>query len=464
LPTTTILFKTTNQGVVFGDGIVSRTELSGFSISRHGDDSGDAGATAGPIAGVVVNGGKNVALSRIFVTDAPNGATTYGVSISGGGQALIVASSIGGGAGRTAAVGVLVDGGSVELRNNCDSVVGGYCKSGCSDARTSSLGIQGRYSNAQPGTGVESSAVFVTNAASPAILIANTLCGGPSDLLDSAASGASVAALRCGSGGCGTVTANAISGGNGRVSVGVALAGQGAVLDSNQIESGCGDSTSTCVLLETSSARLVNNLMLGSTCSGSGSGGSTQPVFRGLDLVLGASTSASVAEADVSSNDIEPLLQARQAQGGPASDCSSIGVLVERTGAVDVTGGALRNNIISAGACPNRTGVSESVGAALRLFEYNDLYSPAGGSAGTLVVLYHSEADGDLTSTVISATSTNISADPGYVSSSTGDLHLTLGSACVDRGTAASTPAYDADGTLRPQGSGFDIGAYELKP
>jgi hypothetical protein len=50
-----------------------------------------------------------------------------------------------------------------------------------------------------------------------------------------------------------------------------------------------------------------------------------------------------------------------------------------------------------------------------------------------------------------------------FAGATVGNLHLTAGSPAVDRGkaTAATT---DADGNPRPQGSGFDIGAYELVP
>jgi len=55
----------------------------------------------------------------------------------------------------------------------------------------------------------------------------------------------------------------------------------------------------------------------------------------------------------------------------------------------------------------------------------------------------------------------NLASDPAYVMYPA-DLRLSSGSPCVDHGTPAGAPATDFSGTLRPQGAGFDIGAYEL--
>ena len=54
----------------------------------------------------------------------------------------------------------------------------------------------------------------------------------------------------------------------------------------------------------------------------------------------------------------------------------------------------------------------------------------------------------------------NIDADPLFVGN--GDYHLTELSPCIDRGTYKNAPDYDIEGNIRPQGIGYDMGAYEL--
>jgi hypothetical protein len=57
-----------------------------------------------------------------------------------------------------------------------------------------------------------------------------------------------------------------------------------------------------------------------------------------------------------------------------------------------------------------------------------------------------------------------VTADPQFVNntgSPSGDYHLLPSSPAIDRGTPSGAPATDKDGVPRPQGAGFDIGAYE---
>jgi hypothetical protein len=55
----------------------------------------------------------------------------------------------------------------------------------------------------------------------------------------------------------------------------------------------------------------------------------------------------------------------------------------------------------------------------------------------------------------------NIDSVPGFTSPDSEDLHLAPGSACIDHGSPDSAAGDDFDGVLRPQGAGFDIGAFE---
>ncbi|MFA6435488.1 MAG: choice-of-anchor Q domain-containing protein, partial [Elusimicrobiales bacterium] len=51
-----------------------------------------------------------------------------------------------------------------------------------------------------------------------------------------------------------------------------------------------------------------------------------------------------------------------------------------------------------------------------------------------------------------------------YQVNGSGDYHLKAASPAIDAGTSQGAPADDYDGVARPQGSAFDIGAYEYRP
>jgi Right handed beta helix region len=54
-----------------------------------------------------------------------------------------------------------------------------------------------------------------------------------------------------------------------------------------------------------------------------------------------------------------------------------------------------------------------------------------------------------------------VNLNPQFVNLATFDLHLRTNSAAIDRGATLSTVTTDRDGVPRPQGSAWDIGAYE---
>ncbi len=63
-----------------------------------------------------------------------------------------------------------------------------------------------------------------------------------------------------------------------------------------------------------------------------------------------------------------------------------------------------------------------------------------------------------------SSHSGDVAADPqfvNYIRSGGGDYHLKSTSPAIDRGTSSRAPATDISGAPRPQGAGYDIGAYE---
>jgi hypothetical protein len=51
--------------------------------------------------------------------------------------------------------------------------------------------------------------------------------------------------------------------------------------------------------------------------------------------------------------------------------------------------------------------------------------------------------------------------NPQFVSLSTSNFHLNSTSPCIDVGNSTLVPNVDFDGNIRPQGSGYDVGAYE---
>ena len=66
----------------------------------------------------------------------------------------------------------------------------------------------------------------------------------------------------------------------------------------------------------------------------------------------------------------------------------------------------------------------------------------------------------DMDQTGYAGTITNsINSNPLFVGSS--DYHLQHYSPCIDTGTSTGAPAADIAGTVRPQGAGYDMGAYE---
>ena len=99
----------------------------------------------------------------------------------------------------------------------------------------------------------------------------------------------------------------------------------------------------------------------------------------------------------------------------------------------------VRNNIVVVGA--GGSYLSSSVGCS-NLTGSNNLWSGAGAPPACF--------------------GSDTSKDPLFVAAATGDYHLSTASPALDRGTAIATLATDADGSLRPQGASFDIGAYEL--
>jgi hypothetical protein len=75
---------------------------------------------------------------------------------------------------------------------------------------------------------------------------------------------------------------------------------------------------------------------------------------------------------------------------------------------------------------------------------------------GSSPIVTYSDIQGGFTGTG------NIDADPKFVDAANEDYHLQQGSPCIDTGTPSGAPATDLEGNPRPQGAGYDMGAYEF--
>ena len=79
-------------------------------------------------------------------------------------------------------------------------------------------------------------------------------------------------------------------------------------------------------------------------------------------------------------------------------------------------------------------------------------------SAGTGITVTYSDVQGGWPG---SPDPTNIDSDPQFVNAAGSDYHLQSYSPCIDKGTSDGAPSKDIEGIARPQGSGYDMGAYE---
>jgi len=82
----------------------------------------------------------------------------------------------------------------------------------------------------------------------------------------------------------------------------------------------------------------------------------------------------------------------------------------------------------------------------------------SGGTGNTVINnLMHSSASGsNMQVTPTNYTQFFVNTNPSNL-----DLHLKAGSPAIDAGTSSGAPSVDFDGVSRPQGEGYDVGAYE---
>ncbi len=116
----------------------------------------------------------------------------------------------------------------------------------------------------------------------------------------------------------------------------------------------------------------------------------------------------------------------------------------------------LRNTILVGNEAPLFVGAMVSL-----TLDHSIVYIPLGDTQITT-------SSGDYTSAEIEAGSLgagNLSRDPLFVQSTwtgTGDYRLRSSSHAIDAGTATGAPALDLGHRTRPQGTGYDMGAYEF--
>jgi hypothetical protein len=115
---------------------------------------------------------------------------------------------------------------------------------------------------------------------------------------------------------------------------------------------------------------------------------------------------------------------------------------------------------------PNRDGQIILAATTTNLFIENNIFYLPGQNVGISGTQSGAIIDHNLSTGTVGGggTGTNIeNTDPLFVSPSTLDFRLQAGSPAIDAGLALNIVLNDFLGTLRPQGAGWDIGAYEFK-
>jgi hypothetical protein len=123
------------------------------------------------------------------------------------------------------------------------------------------------------------------------------------------------------------------------------------------------------------------------------------------------------------------------------------------------------NNIVINNAIDCDIGVAcinvfpNAVADSGHLIRFNDFYAqdPTGRYRWNGIA-YNSLAEWQ----AASGQASNIDSVPGFADPDSENLHLVSGSDCIDAGTAVNASTEDYDGTARPLGPGYDIGAYEF--
>jgi hypothetical protein len=115
---------------------------------------------------------------------------------------------------------------------------------------------------------------------------------------------------------------------------------------------------------------------------------------------------------------------------------------------------------------PNRDGHIILAATTTNLYIQNNIFYQPGQNVGISGTSSGAQIDHNLSTGTVGGggTGSNLeNTDPKFVNPSALDFRLQAGSPAIDAGLALSIVLSDFFGTLRPQGAGWDIGAYEFK-
>jgi hypothetical protein len=128
---------------------------------------------------------------------------------------------------------------------------------------------------------------------------------------------------------------------------------------------------------------------------------------------------------------------------------------------------ALRNNIFAFNAYKDPDGQTGLyIGPGILLTESNNLYFSREDGEIYMASTDHWYSRADIADKIWTAQTGqgagDLTTDPLFINMVGADFHLQPSSGAIDRGTSAGAPSDDLERQLRPEGKGYDIGAYEF--
>ena len=126
----------------------------------------------------------------------------------------------------------------------------------------------------------------------------------------------------------------------------------------------------------------------------------------------------------------------------------------------DIKNNIIKNNIFNANSqsilisnlYPQNTG---------SVVDYNLYFSPEESENSTWQWMGITYIGFDSYRAGTSGDANGLFANPKFINPSEADFHLQQSSPAIDKGSSINAPSNDFDGNLRPQGAGYDLGAYE---